>query len=388
MPAKPKRRANGDGSFVRTADGGWRWAFPVTQPDGSTRRVWVRGRTQAECRAKGEQARARAARGLGRPGQMPTLSEHMDRWLTEVVAPQRAPTTRAVYRVHAAHIANALGSRRLDRVGAVDIQRMYRAMGEVYAPGTIRATHAVLRQVMDFARRWHGVVSPMPDVRPPPARAREKAVLTRAQVGRLLAATADSWEGPLWRVLAWTTIRVSEARGLRWEDIDLDTGRVLVRVQLDRRPGGEWHLRPTKTRDVTVTFLSQETCAALRVHRARQAEARLRLGSAWTPLPLVFVKPSGKPYHRWEVATALRRALIAAGLPVVSPHGLRHTTATVLGAHGVDTRHVQQLLGHSDISITARTYIHPDEEPLRRIADLLERLYADPDAPDTGLSAR
>ena len=99
---------------------------------------------------------------------------------------------------------------------------------------------------------------------------------------------------------------------------------------------------------------------ALRVHRVRQAEERLAIGSAWdTTYDLVFPNTIGKPmdgtnllhYHFYPL---LKRS----GLPRIRFHDLRHTAATLLLGRGVNPKIVREMLGHASIGITLDIYSH------------------------------
>ena len=99
------------------------------------------------------------------------------------------------------------------------------------------------------------------------------------------------------------------------------------------------------------------------------------------PSALVFASTTGGPMNHRNVA---RRGLVAAckaaGVPVVSLHGLRHAHASALLADGWDLAAVSRRLGHGSVAITATTYAHPIEDEARRRErrDRLDALYAGP----------
>lgn len=99
--------------------------------------------------------------------------------------------------------------------------------------------------------------------------------------------------------------------------------------------------------------------AALRQHKAQQAEDRLRSGSAWLDSEAVFTDETGALI---EATKFLRNSfgplLKAAGLPPMRFHDLRHTAATLLLGRGVHPKIVSEMLGHSQIAITLDLYSH------------------------------
>jgi len=71
---------------------------------------------------------------------------------------------------------------------------------------------------------------------------------------------------------------------------------------------------------------------------------------------------------RYFVWSMIKRYAKQAGLTNISPHTLRHSFATHLLQHGADSRSVQALLGHSDIS-TTQIYTHITDRHLRAAYD-------------------
>ena len=172
----------------------------------------------------------------------------------------------------------------------------------------------------------------------------------------LCAASGDRLEA-LWVVAVHTGLRQGELLGLKWKDLDLDSGKLTVQRSLsfDRT------LNPPKRKNSrrTVT-LTQTALEALRSHRARQNEERLRAGTEWTDMGFVFPNRIGKPmdannlYHRdWK--NLLKRAGFEdQGFTF---HALRHTFATTLLRQNVNPKIVQHQLGHATIQ-TMDTYSH------------------------------
>lgn len=118
--------------------------------------------------------------------------------------------------------------------------------------------------------------------------------------------------------------------------------------------------RPPKTagsrRQLVLTTVA---VAALRRHKAAQAEERLGLGAAWQDNDLVFANEVGRPV---EVRNLMRRSFVPllerANLPSIRFHDLRHTAATLLLGGGMHPKLVSEMLGHTRISTTIDLYSH------------------------------
>jgi integrase len=161
-------------------------------------------------------------------------------------------------------------------------------------------------------------------------------------------------------VLAVTTgLRRGELLGLRWDDADLDrgtlrVGRALVRV------GGRHVIGETKTRRGRRRInLTPRTVAALKAHRKRQLEQRVRLAGFYEDHGLIFSSENGTPLNPENlVKRSFKPLLKKAGLPEIRFHDLRHTCATLLLGRSVHPKIVQELLGHATIAMTLDTYSH------------------------------
>ncbi|MDQ2914684.1 MAG: site-specific integrase [Chloroflexota bacterium] len=162
---------------------------------------------------------------------------------------------------------------------------------------------------------------------------------------------------------------------LRWRDVDLDVGIVRVRATLVETKDGIEFAEPKSARSRRQVALTRVAVAALRRHRTAQLEERLRAGAAWIDHDLVFASEVGGPL---DGSNVLRRAfyplLRRAGLPRVRFHDLRHSAATLMLSRGVPLKIVSEILGHSQISITADTYMHVTPGMQREAASALDAL--------------
>jgi integrase len=151
---------------------------------------------------------------------------------------------------------------------------------------------------------------------------------------------------------------VLDGQRLRWVDIDLDRGTLRVAGALQRF-GERFRLVEPKSASSRRTIpVPPLLVPILRSRRAIQAEAQLVAGSAWDEsIPgLVFTSTLGHPLHGVSVTQEFQSICARARLPQRRFHDLRHGTATLLLAAGVDLKTISTLLGHSTITLTANTY--------------------------------
>ena len=150
--------------------------------------------------------------------------------------------------------------------------------------------HAALRDAV----RWGHVARNVADaVQPPPSGAPEMQVWTPAQLRTFLDNVRGDRLYAAWLLYATTGMRRAELAGLRWVDVDLDAGRVSPRrprVVVDYQVIVS---EPKTAKGRRSLVLDPVTLAALRRHRAHQAEERVAAGPLWQDSGLVFTWPDG-----------------------------------------------------------------------------------------------
>jgi integrase len=118
----------------------------------------------------------------------------------------------------------------------------------------------------------------------------------------------------------------------------------------------------------------QTLAIKLKEHRKRQLEEKFGAGSKWTETGLVFTTSAGTPIDRRNLKRHLDKLLTTAKLPHFRIHDLRHFCASLLLAQGVALKVVSEILGHSQIGITADLYTHVLPSVRREAIDLMDRI--------------
>lgn len=188
----------------------------------------------------------------------------------------------------------------------------------------------------------------------------EARALSPTQVRALLEAARGTRNEALYIVAVHTGLRQGELLGLRWTDVDLDTGKLSVRRSLKVTEDGLDFGSPKNKASRRSVPLNKSAVAALRAHRTRQNAERLAAPD-WRDSGLVFPNRVGGPMdHNNLYYREYKPLLKSAGLEGegFTFHALRHTFATALFARGEYPKVVQSLLGHSSITQTMDTYSH------------------------------
>jgi integrase len=154
-------------------------------------------------------------------------------------------------------------------------------------------------------------------------------------------------------------MRHGELTGLQWSDIHFEEGSLSVHRTVNWLGRYKYVEREPKTEQsrrkiVLPAFVLQ----LLKEHRARQKEIRLKAGSSWQDRNLVFCNRRGGFLFPDRLLQKFYRVLEDAGLPRMRFHDLRHSAATILLSMGVNIKVVQEILGHSQVSLTLRKYGH------------------------------
>ena len=349
------KRGNSEGSIYKRKDGRWAASVSVGWHDGKYRRKTLYGKTRREVATK--LASALRDKDLGLPGlpERQSVSQYLNQWL-ESARPTVGPATFKRYEEYDRLHANpVIGNRRLARLMPQDIQSLYSLkIGEGLSPTTVSHRHAVLRRALGQALRM-GILArnPTDAVDPPRKTHYEIQPLTAEQSRRLLkAARGDRLEALY--VLALTTgMRQGELFGLPWREVDMDQSKLHVRRNLRRTLDVAEPKSATGRRQITLTKLAVDV---LRRHRIRQNEERLALGPGWTDIRLVFTNVAGGYLNSNNLRNrGFPKLLERSGLPRMRFHDLRHSTATLLLSLGIHPKVVQELLGHSQISVTLDT---------------------------------
>lgn len=221
--------------------------------------------------------------------------------------------------------------------------------GRGYAESTIDSTLLVLRANYRLAiRRGFVARSPVdgldPAEIPRPAAGGHGRLLDERELAALVRHTAPPYHAVL-VVLAYTGLRLSEALGLRWQDIDLVAGELRVRSQLSMaRRGKPAKLVPLKTAASERNVPLMPAVERAIVEHLSQ-EQRAGRGRAED---FVFVSRYGTPLHQRNVAVrGVEAAARAAGLGKVTPKDLRASLCSLSGRRGVDPVEAAQITGHS-----------------------------------------
>ena len=296
--------------------------------------------------------------------QMVTLTDWVRSWIDRRSI-RLAASTISGYRGHLRkYITPSLvGNMAIDQITDIDLIML---LSPIVGVGHTRA--AQLLQILvgaalrDAVRRRIIPFNPMDWVDKIEHNATMTAWLQPNQASKLLA-TAESDGDPLY--VAWLLgiccgLRRGEIMGLMWVDVDIQ-GRIIhvrrQRVNVDGRTVQSAPKTDAGTRDIAITGT---VAAALK--DARQADARYVVGGL-------------QPVGAKQISAGLARACAAAGVPRITPHGMRHTMAAAAASAGVPIKVLQLIMGHAQYTTTANIYAHVDYTAQRNAAQTISAAF-------------
>lgn len=254
------------------------------------------------------------------------------------------------------HLSPAFGAMKLDAITKLEVDKyVAKKLGSGLSKKTVQNQLTLLRHMLTLAVEW-AFIAKAPKVEYLKVPPKEIDHLDFDEADRLLSKAEGQWR-VMWLVAMRTGLRIGELTGLRWSDVDLHTGRLLIRQSIWKKG----HIEDsTKNGEHGVADLSDETLAALKAHRHLRGE-------------YVFCNDDGTALSRGKCEWHLFKAIRLAGIAKhVTPHVLRHTFISHLMARGVPIVAVQHKARHKDIKMTLR-YAHLSPRVERDAVNLLDQ---------------
>lgn len=301
------------------------------------------------------------------------------------------PSTLTVYNSLLKYIEAGFRSVKLQDLDRRKLKAWAGRMGiDGKAPSTIRKAFNLLKAAMGEAVNDELIVTnPCDSIRPgkdiPKIPTREPNVLDAEQIALLnsfLDAAKPTPTNLGVRLALHTGMREGEICGLKWRNVDLESGVIKVRTVIGR-DGGKTYVKEPKTerskRDIPVSDSIIEALGTRRAEMARQCQ---EAAIAFSNDLYVLGKVDGSnlaPHALWEAWKAIAASLGLVGTQGKVPtfHDLRHTYATVAVDNGADPESVAHLLGHSKASMTLDVYATADKDAkilaAKKTSEALER---------------
>ena len=365
------------------------------------RKRWVSRQVPGKGRAAMRQARqveaellGQVAAGQHRGSKTKTVAELIERWMEWRLSVRPiSPTTVAAYRGYIDRsILPSLGRLQVGQLDAATLDTFYARLrrqggkgGRPLAASSVRQIHAILSGALTRAVVWGWISHNPARLASPPSReqadTQPPAVTDAARL--LKAAVAEDPElGLFLRLAVVLGARRGELCALRWSEVDLDQGEVLIAGAVVRVPHEALLAKPTKTHAKRRVAVGGGTVEQLRARRVAQAKDALACGTSLAADAYVFshVPDGSKPIDPDGITHRFQRLARRLGVRC-RLHDLRHFMVTQLVAGGVDWRTVSGRAGHADGHMTLATYAHFQQAQDRQAAEFMDQLLVAADTP-------
>lgn len=363
----PRRGEN----IRKRKDGRWEGRYKNgTKKDGSARYSSVYGKTYSEVKEKLRTKKQVQYPGLCMPYTDMRFSEILQLWINSSRIKNKGATENKYLFMIERHIKPDLGNIRVSKLKASAINtfldRKFRE-GRLdgtggLSPSYIKTLSVIISSALRYAAS-EGLCMPLgAAVYKPPIPRKDIRILDKSTQKRLeQQLSIDMDETRLGILVALQTgMRIGEICALSWDDIDL-YGRVI-------------HIRHTIARVKGETGSGKKTQLILDVPKTKSSIRDIPISTVLLPVLYDMKERTGSGYlvsGKAEFVSTrtfdyrYKKVLEKTEIPPLNFHSLRHTFATRCVEAGMDVKTLSELLGHSNVSITLNTYVHPSLEAKR-----------------------
>jgi integrase len=303
-----------------------------------------------------------------------SIEKFFNEWLETYKKPNVKPITYTVQERNVRlNILPHFGQYRLKDITRADYQKWINELRGQYSEGTVRRIHSIFSTAMNDAVHEFNIMreNPIQKIKIPKDVDKSNKVhyFTREQLDTFLMHVKPVKNAKyqhsmqylaFFTLMARTGLRIGEALALTWDDIDLVKKTVTVNKTLVYPLNSEPYLSTPKSKTSGRTIrLDDPTVNLIRKHRINQKEVILMYEN-YKPANgnIVFHQQDGRWLRTNVVRDYFKEVCKRAGLPVLSPHALRHSHAVHLLEAGANIKYVSERLGHASVKVTADTYLH------------------------------
>ena len=282
------------------------------------------------------------------PANRLTVGKYLDEWMDERRNTVSGRTWRVQESIIRCRVKPLISDVRLCKLAPSDVRGLYKELiKDGLSPSTVGHVHVILKgSLRDAVRDKRIRTNPMDDVKPPRQDRKAKDVLTSEEVKRLLdAVSGDRYECAFY-LLALTGVRIGECLAMTFDCLDLQAGTITVSGTLHH---GEVSQTKTQSSQRTLTLPQRALDALVRLCEVSDGQrGYLFQTSTGTPVDV-------SNFYKWTWRPALKRAELPES---ITPHSLRHGTASLLLNQNVPVPVVSRYLGHANPGVTMKVYAH------------------------------
>lgn len=306
-----------------------------------------------------------------------TVSEWLDIWYETKKDSWKESTCKERKRMLDDVIKPLLGKYKLSKLDSMTYERVYiNTLLKRFAPRTTKSYHDLFKIAVNAAVTNKTIKeNNFKSIRIKDNNIKENNFLSRKDLSILLDVgknVANITDYTLLLTLAYTGMRKGEANGLMWKDIDLEKQTIKI-----ERTRDEYGVRSPKTKNSYRTIpVDKNLIAQLKIYRTWCKKKMLSLGNHLSEDNFIFISNRGDIRNdHMAFNQALDRMIEKAKIKRITPHGLRHTHATILLNSGTSVKTVANRLGNTAEEIH-KTYGHSDNEADMRAVEVFSSVLS------------
>ena len=289
--------------------------------------------------------------------------------------------------IYRAHILNTdIGKCKLSELKSDDLQMVYNDMTkDGYNAKTVRHVFILINMALKKAVKLRYIDENANDFVTLPKKKRFEGKALTAEEARIIFENAK--EEKLYPIVALTLctgMRKGEVMALKWENInfrdrELHVEGNLCRVRESNAGGRSKYvdkvLEPKSAKSIRTVPLTEKAMEALLIQKQRQDEIKEKYKGVYDDQGFVFTEVDGSLLRQKGFMEEYHAFLKKYGISDIRFHDLRHTFATLLFEEGESAKVIQELLGHSTITITMDIYTHVSQKGKKAAVSKLDNLF-------------
>lgn len=395
MSKKSHKNGAGEGSIRKRTNGRWeaRITTGYNPQTGKQVQKSIYGKTREEVARKLTAIRSSLDEGTYvEPSKMRT-GEWVQKWMNDYAKLVLKDSTFETYMfLIKTHILPGIGDIPLDKLKTGELQQFYNdryRKGKVIKHGdkitfeplsvsTVKHIHNVVHRALNQAVR-EGLIRTNPDdaCYMPKEERPKVSTLPLDGISELLEEAAKGKHYLLLYLDLCTGLRRGEILGLKWGDIDFETGLLTVKRQLTRIDG-ELQFSSLKTQNSSRSIkIPDSALGLLKQYQIAQEGQKEQMDNMWEDNDLVFCNEKGGPLDPSGIYHYFKRLFKRANAEGNRFHDIRHTFATIALQTGVDVKTIQESLGHYSAAFTLQVYGHVTKEMQKTAADKIDTFLSD-----------
>jgi integrase len=292
-----------------------------------------------------------------------TVAEFMTGWVNTQYGQDQENTKRGYESVIKNHIIPGIGQIKAASLSTKTVETLLRDMAANNSgAGTVRITRAALSAAYNDAVRLGDLVrNPVRNSKMPNLVSKSSKPLSKCDWEKLyLEATKDPYMHARIEIAGMYGLRPGEALGLKWSDLDIENGTLLIERQVQRSRGNGLILKSVKQKTARTLKLHSTTVQILLAHKRHQALKKAK----WVEdNNLIFSNSIGKLVDEKSDRLAFKTLLKAAGLPDYQLYQLRKTAFTNMASQ-TDLKTLMEFSGHTQVSTVMQSYVHGTSESM------------------------